>query len=234
MNYLSFSKVKRWKPQSAFNLQKNYETEYEIIVHEKGQQWKKVLNCGRRDLEDIKAQLEEILDSDTTAEKLNLSEEKGVIVDKHYQTDELCKECKYKLTSFCSICLFTLDSPLERKLFVALHQEGIYFTPQYPLDWNGKKASQDDSSKTGFSNLLTKVDFFIEKNGTRLCVYTDGHTYHERTEEQATRDKNIDRKLQDFGFKVLRYTGKEINEQLPKVVSEIKGWVSKASYNKSW
>ena len=48
----------------------------------------------------------------------------------------------------------------------------------------------------------------------KLCVYTDGHTYHERTEEQAQRDKRIDRKLQELGFQVLRYTGKEVNDTI--------------------
>lgn len=144
MSYLSFSKLKRWKPLSEYR-KTNYITEYEIIVHEKGQQWQKTLICDRRALEGIRDEIDSILNSDTTAEKLDVSPEKGEIIDKHHQTDELCKECKYKLTAQCPICLFTLDSPLERKLFIALNHEGIYFTPQYPIDWNGKKATSDDA-----------------------------------------------------------------------------------------
>jgi very-short-patch-repair endonuclease len=59
-----------------------------------------------------------------------------------------------------------------------------------------------------------------------LCVYVDGHTYHERTEEQAQRDKRIDRKLQELGFTVLRYPGKDVNENLDGIVSEIKKWIN--------
>jgi len=45
-----------------------------------------------------------------------------------------------------------------------------------------------------------KFDFYIEKRNVKLCIYTYGHTYHERTEEQVQRDKRIDRKLQELGF----------------------------------
>jgi very-short-patch-repair endonuclease len=44
---------------------------------------------------------------------------------------------------------------------------------------------------------------------------------------------SIDRKLQELGFKVLRYRGKAINEEMAKVISEIKSWVDKASYDRS-
>ncbi len=66
---------------------------------------------------------------------------------------------------------------------------------------------------------------YIDKRGKRLCIYTDGHTYHERTQYQAQRDRNIDRTLQELGYQVLRYTGKEINENIDKVVGDIKKWI---------
>ena len=69
------------------------------------------------------------------------------------------------------------------------------------------------------------MDFYIEKRDVRLCIYTDGHTYHERTEEQAQRDKRINRKLQELGFKVLRYTGKDVNQNTDIIVDEIKKWI---------
>lgn len=72
-----------------------------------------------------------------------------------------------------------------------------------------------------FDNLLTIPDFYIEKNDIKLCVYADGHTYHERTEKQALRDRNIDRELQRIGFTVLRYTGQEICKNCELVVENI-------------
>ena len=43
-----------------------------------------------------------------------------------------------------------------------------------------------------------------------VVVECDGHDYHERTKEQAARDKARDRDLQEQGYKVFRFTGSEI------------------------
>jgi len=46
----------------------------------------------------------------------------------------------------------------------------------------------------------------------RVCVAVecDGHDFHERTKEQAERDKARDRDLQTLGWHVARFTGSEI------------------------
>lgn len=43
-----------------------------------------------------------------------------------------------------------------------------------------------------------------------LIVECDGHDYHERTKEQASRDRARDRALQSVGYPVYRYTGSDI------------------------
>jgi very-short-patch-repair endonuclease len=43
-----------------------------------------------------------------------------------------------------------------------------------------------------------------------MVVECDGHDFHERTKEQARRDKQRDRYLTSHGYKVLRFTGSEI------------------------
>lgn len=43
-----------------------------------------------------------------------------------------------------------------------------------------------------------------------LVVECDGHDFHEKTKEQAKRDKRRDRDLMSKGFHVLRFTGSEI------------------------
>ncbi len=58
------------------------------------------------------------------------------------------------------------------------------------------------------------------KDGTSICgvksatfqliVECDGHDYHERTKEQASKDKKRDRELKKLGFEVFRYTGSDI------------------------
>ena len=51
------------------------------------------------------------------------------------------------------------------------------------------------------------LDVHVEK---KLIIECDGHDYHERTKEQARKDKSRDRKLQSLGFPVYRYTGSEL------------------------
>lgn len=68
-----------------------------------------------------------------------------------------------------------------------------------------------------------RVDFFIIAAFTyaqtsapdrlgqvRVVVECDGHDFHERTKEQAERDKRRDRELTAMGLTVLRFTGREI------------------------
>lgn len=55
-----------------------------------------------------------------------------------------------------------------------------------------------------------RVDFLVARNGTRAVVECDGHDYHERTKEQAKRDRSADRAYQKAGYAVLRFTGSEI------------------------
>jgi len=60
----------------------------------------------------------------------------------------------------------------------------------------------------------------ITKNGTKIpgskdvkseiLVECDGHDFHEKTKEQARRDKQRDRTLQSLGFYVFRFAGSEI------------------------
>lgn len=59
-----------------------------------------------------------------------------------------------------------------------------------------------------------RVDFLIAAHyrgsWSRIVVECDGHDFHEKTKEQAARDKSRDRDLVVAGCKVLRFTGSEI------------------------
>lgn len=50
----------------------------------------------------------------------------------------------------------------------------------------------------------------VELPASLLLVECDGHAYHERTKEQAAKDKKRDRALQDLGLQVYHFTGSEI------------------------
>lgn len=204
-------------------------TRFLFTVEEKGQEWSKTIVCDRDVLQKLRDEIDIALGSITTAETLNLSEEEGVVVDQHYESDPLCKDCNYQLSFRCKDCLFILQSPLERKLYLELLKERISFQTQYGLDWKGQNISVEGKEyghpENNFKNVLTIADFYIERGKQRLCIYTDGHSYHERTEDQAQHDKTIDRKLQALGYTVLRYTGKEVNENSDKIIREIKDWI---------
>ena len=60
-----------------------------------------------------------------------------------------------------------------------------------------------------------RVDFLIHVIGdsgkrASIVVECDGHEFHERTKEQASRDRRRDRELQAMGYRVMRFTGSEI------------------------
>lgn len=224
---ISIEKIKVESP-SSFSSNTHETVKFKLV--EKGQQWEKTFTCDRDDLLKLRAKIDELINSTTTAEILKLSAENAQFVDEHYKTDKLCLNCNYKLTHKCQECLFVLQSPLERQLFLELTNSNINFQSQYPLNWHGQNISIEGKTygdkNNNLKDVLTVVDFYIEKRQTKLCVYTDGHTYHERTEEQAQRDRNIDRKLQELGFQVLRYTGKDVNENIGKIINDIKKWTN--------
>lgn len=59
----------------------------------------------------------------------------------------------------------------------------------------------------------------------RLVVECDGHDFHERTSEQAARDKSRDRVLLNFGYPVMRFTGSEIVAGPLKCAAQVMDWV---------
>lgn len=212
---------KNWKEKEI--------TEYQISIIEKGKNWNKTYSCDLDELTRLRDEISQLIENTTTSEKLNISNEKAVILEKYYVEDEICQNCEYKLSDNCLTCIFELQSPLERKLFIEFKRKFIRFNPQYALNWKGENISVSgksyDNPKNNFKDVLTVVDFYIEKKGVKLCVYTDGHSFHEKTEEQAQRDKRIDRKLQEFGYTVLRYTGKDVRENVESILTEINKWI---------
>lgn len=228
---ISIEKIKVENNRVFLGENKTNETvKYLFKLEEKGLQWQKTFECDRDDLIKLRSEIDKLIETTTTAEVLRLTTDKAKVVDEHYKTDQLCLKCDYKLTPNCVECLFVLQSPLERLLFLELSRNHLRFQTQYPLNWFGEHISIEGKTyadkNNNFKEVLTVVDFYIEKRQTKLCIYTDGHTYHERTEEQAQRDRNIDRKLQELGFQVLRYTGKEVKENIAKIVSDIQNWIN--------
>lgn len=116
------------------------------------------------------------------------------------------------------------DSPIEKKLLAAII---IDFNACLRISGLGNNIYHfgNESPEVDIEcqkNILNyRVDFFItikeriENNlqqfaPLKLIIECDGHDFHERTKEQAARDKKRDRRLQQLGFPILRFTGSEI------------------------
>ncbi len=64
----------------------------------------------------------------------------------------------------------------------------------------------------------------------RIAVELDGHDFHERTKEQASRDKMRDRILMANGWMVLRFTGSDVYRDPAAVMAEVRGVASKLCF----
>lgn len=91
------------------------------------------------------------------------------------------------------------NSVIGKPAFVVLEKNDSKFdpavadigiTPQF--DWNGYR-----------------IDFCVHFRGGKIFIECDGHDFHERTKEQAARDRKKDRLIQQAGIPILRFTGSE-------------------------
>jgi very-short-patch-repair endonuclease len=112
-----------------------------------------------------------------------------------------------------------LESPIERRLLEAL----LDFTADHV--WSAPRPAL---CRIGKWNLRTqrptgrwRLDLSLESACGAICVEADGHDYHERTAEQAERDRGRDRTLTALGWTVLRFTGREIWRSARDCATEI-------------
>ena len=140
-------------------------------------------------------------------------------IKRNLDRDSDCRDCDLKMKE-CYRCCKVCESPLERDLFKALTRNGIDVELQMRI--NKDNTVSHFPEPVDSEKILTIPDFYLETGEKKICIYTDGHSYHERTEYQAVRDRSIDRDLQNLGYLVLRYTTSEIRKKLNDVVKDIK------------
>jgi very-short-patch-repair endonuclease len=121
---------------------------------------------------------------------------------------------------FPKVC--PLDSPQE------MHQE---FGPKNEISFWIKPQAKIGAYRADF--LLW---FEYGKTVAGVVVECDGHDFHERTKEQASRDKKRDREILKAGFPVVRFTGSDIYkspsdcaEQVGELLSDALDRVSRAA-----
>lgn len=193
---------------------------YELCLELDG--WKISKLITEKAISELKKQIEDVSGISKITDNFNCTGEDSEKIKKFWDERrnwKLCNSCNFKWKE-CHNCIIKCDSPLERDLLLELKRQGVNTILQRRINKDG--SHYDFPEELNFDTLLTVPDFYIEIENVKICVYADGHTYHERTEKQALRDKNIDRELQKLGFIVLRYTGKEIRSDVNQVVKNIK------------
>ena len=116
-----------------------------------------------------------------------------------------------------------VESPIELLMFSALldvvrWQEGY---PEFIGDERGLLYKVLERSERSSFVIVPqariddyRVDFLIARRAGpfswKLAIECDGHEFHERTKEQAARDKSRDRAILAHGVPIMRFTGKEI------------------------
>ncbi|WP_138433795.1 DUF559 domain-containing protein [Winogradskyella algicola] len=196
-----------------------YSESFLIQIEEKNQKWDLSHIAHRKDLIKFRNELNDVLGFKEIAEKFNCSIEEAEKISDYQESEKICKNCPQK-NLVCFDCIYTCQSPLEQKLYVALKNSNIDSELQRRIRKDGTGYSKE--FQVDRKTILTLPDFYIETSDKKICIYADGHTYHERTEYQALRDRNIDRELQNLGFVCLRFTGKEIREKIENVIETIK------------
>ncbi len=138
---------------------------------------------------------------------------------------ELCKSSREVFeemqNNFTYDLLYSMEnceSPIEQIMALRLHEfrysrqahrmefidglDIIEIHKQHPIKTEGKKFYRVD--------FMIAVYDKVVADGMCFVIECDGHDFHEKTKEQAKKDKLRDRELVTDGYVVMRYTGSEI------------------------
>jgi very-short-patch-repair endonuclease len=105
------------------------------------------------------------------------------------------------------------ESPIEARL-------GLHLVQVFELD-----CDVHCQAPIQIGDKSYRADFLLsdsERPDLKIVVETDGHDFHERTKEQAARDKQRDRAMAIAGYHVLRFTGSEVFKNPAKCVEDVK------------
>lgn len=122
---------------------------------------------------------------------------------------------------------FGVESPIERLMLVGMLRiipfEEVSAMPLMTCEIVSEKSHPkvlERAAEHGCMNIHLQcrlldwpADFVLSCpsiSAKKIIIECDGHDFHERTKEQASRDRSRDRAAQGAGHMMLRYTGSEI------------------------
>lgn len=95
--------------------------------------------------------------------------------------------------------------------------QSLYIEPQFKLKL----------SKQYRVDFLLTTESRIDRKVQKLIVECDGHDYHERTKEQARKDKSRDREMTAAGFTIMRFTGSEIHKSAGDCADQVAAYLTR-------
>lgn len=77
--------------------------------------------------------------------------------------------------------------------------------------------------KLELDNQTYKIDFMVESTDgkTKIAIEIDGHEFHEKTPQQAQRDRERERSIVRHGYTIFRFTGSEVFRNARKCAEEV-------------
>ncbi|MFA6031831.1 MAG: DUF559 domain-containing protein [Myxococcota bacterium] len=124
-----------------------------------------------------------------------------------------------------------VESPIERVFFMALHLNADAGSPYNAFISCKAGPAPATAPFDGLHVYLqATVDSYrvdglcllqIGDSVSFTVVECDGHDYHERTKEQASRDRSRDRHFAAKGWRVVRFTGSEIWRDPQRCAAEL-------------
>ena len=152
----------------------------------------------------------------------------------------IVSDCESPIEEIFATALLTLSNEGGMELPVTIFPRGIAFDQFSLIELCRDKYRTVVEPQVQVCGA--RVDFLVSvgifRGGrdflgvARLVVECDGHEFHERTKQQAKRDRARDRKFQMEGLSVFRFTGSEIWNDPVGCAEQVIKWVDDKSYVK--
>lgn len=129
-------------------------------------------------------------------------------------------------------CGKSTESPIEKILATAIvvsvniGQYGFFkllYSPEHSIETYGTVRVEFQKQIGNYRADIVFTMWNAKKN-VELVVECDGHDFHERTKEQAARDRARDRSMTLEGKTVLRFTGSEIYNNPMGCAEQVVSW----------